>query len=67
MGNYATVAILRERLSSDEVEMLVRGLTGSAETDYLNRVINWAEGRVNTYASKLYTVPLPAGFMVSPH
>lgn len=59
MGNYIDIDGLTERMTSTTVTDLCNGLTGTAQTTFLNNVITRAESLVNSFAAVLYTTPLP--------
>ena len=61
MGNYLQLSTLVERMGQTVVENLCRNIDAAPEQDaFLNRVIDRAEGMINSYAGRAYEIPMPA-------
>ena len=61
--NYATVAELLSRVGETRANDLSMYSAGVDRTAYFTALINQAEGIINGYAKKLFSIPLPASYV----
>ena len=61
--NYATVAELLSRVGETRANDLSMFTSSTERTTYFEALLNQAEGIIDGYAKKLFTVPLPASYV----
>ena len=61
--DYATIAELLSRVGETRANDLSMLSVGAERTAYFTALINQAEGIINGYAKKLFTVPIPASYV----
>lgn len=64
MGNYITSALLEERVGSTLLGQLVNITDSTAKAAAIANIIERAEGLVDGYMAKVYTVPVSANALV---